>query len=366
MSEQPDNLCVLRLSSIGDVCHTLPVVHTLRAALPETRITWIIGAVEAGLVEGLPGVELVVLDKREGWRGLRKLKRALSGRRFDVLLHMQAAFRASLASRMIRADERIGFDRVRARDGQWLFTNRRIEFKPRQHVMDGLFGFAEALGITERHLVWDIPLGEEDIAFAERQVPEFRGAIAVSCCASSATRDWLVDRYAAVADYAAAQYGQRVILTGGPTPAEREAGEAVQQAMKRPCTNLIGKTSLKQMLAVLGRCAALITPDSGPAHLGTAAGVPVIGLYAVSNPERAGPYFSRHLVVNRYPENVRRYFGKDVDQVPWGARVRLADGMAAITVAEVKARINAVMACRGYHDPARSGTVTTTQDASAE
>lgn len=350
MTDQPDSLCILRLSAIGDICHTVPVVNTLRAALPDTRITWIIGAVEATLVGDLPGIEFVVFDKRRGLAGLRDLRWRLGGRRFDVLLHMQAALRASIISRFVHADRRIGFDRRRARDGQWLFTNERIEPRARQHVMDGLFGFAEALGVHERHLVWDIPLAEDDRAFAAEQVPKPGRAIALSPCASSTSRNWRAERYAAVADYAVERFGLRVILTGGPSDVERRIGEAVVAKMRHDCVNLIGRTSLKQLLAVLERCVCLVTPDSGPAHLGTAAGIPVLGLYAVSNPERAGPYFSRHWVVNRYPENVRRYFGKPVEEVPWGARVRLPDGMNVISVDHVKEKLDALMICHYGHD----------------
>lgn len=345
MTDRPDNICILRLSAIGDICHAVPVVNTLRSALPDTRITWIVGAVESTLVGDLPGIEFLVFDKSEGFGALRKLKRELAGRRFEVLLHMQAALRASVISCMIRADRRIGFDRARARDGQWLFTNERIQAKSRQHVMDGLFGFAEALGISERHLIWDIPLSDADRAFAVEQVPEQGGALALSPCASSASRNWRPERYAAVADYAWERYGLRVVLTGGPSDLERRTGEAVAAAMRHECVNLIGRTSLKQLLAVLERCSGLITPDSGPAHLGTAAGIPVIGLYAVSNPERAGPYFSRHWVVNRYPESVQRYFGKPMEDVPWGARVRITDGMDVIMVDHVKEKLDSLMIC---------------------
>lgn len=347
--EHPESLCILRLSAIGDICHTVPVAHTLQAALPNTRITWIVGAVEGSLVGDFPGIEFVVFDKRQGLAAFRELRRSLGGRRFDVLLHMQAAIRASLVSRFVRADRRIGFDRPRARDGQWLFTNERIRHRERQHVMDGLFGFAEALGIRERHLVWDIPLAGSDRAFAAGQVPKPGGAMAISPCASSISRNWRTERYAAIADYAIERFGLEVILTGGPSDVERRIGDAVAGAMRHDCTNLIGRTSLKQLLAVLERCLCLVTPDSGPAHLGTAAGIPVLGLYAVSNPERAGPYFSRHWVVNRYPENVRRYFGKPVDAVPWGARVRLPDGMDVISVDHVKEKLDALMICHREH-----------------
>src|SRR5262245_55673841 len=157
-SEPPTQVCILRLSAIGDTCHALPVVRTLQRACPRARITWVIGKTEASLMSGIDGVELVVLDKAAGPGGFLDVRRRLAGRRFDLLLMMHASLRANLTSLAVRADVRLGFDRARARDYQWLFSNVRISERPREHVMDGLFGFAEMLGIRERTLRWDIPV----------------------------------------------------------------------------------------------------------------------------------------------------------------------------------------------------------------
>ena len=157
----PDRLCVLRLSAIGDVCHALPVVRTIQDAWPSTSITWILGRVEHKLIGHLPDVDFVVFDKRAGIQGYRDLRRKLAGRRYDVLLHMQLALRASAASALVPARVRLGYDRARAREGQWLFTNRRIAARSNQHVLDGMFGFAEALGLATRSMRWNIPLGDD-------------------------------------------------------------------------------------------------------------------------------------------------------------------------------------------------------------
>ncbi len=100
--------------------------------------------------------------------------------------------------------------------------------------------------------------------------------------------------------------------------------------------NLIGKTSLKQLLALLERASLLLCPDSGPAHMATAVGTPVVGLYATSNRFRTGPYLSQDLVVDAYPRAVQREFGKSVEEIPWGARVRDPSAMGLISVDEVK------------------------------
>jgi heptosyltransferase I len=106
--------------------------------------------------------------------------------------------------------------------------------------------------------------------------------------------------------------------------------------------NLIGKTSLKELFALISLSQVLICPDSGPAHMATAAGTPVIGLYATSNPDRSGPYLSLDLSVNRYPEAVGRFLGKTVQDLRWGQRVRDPGAMSLIRLASVNRRIDQV------------------------
>lgn len=342
MIEPPRSLCVLRLSAIGDVCHTLPVVRTLQDHWPETHITWIVGKLEHSLLAGIPGIEFVPFDKRGGLAAWRGVRRQLAGRRFDALLHMQVALRASLLSLAVRADIRLGYDRDRARDWQWLFTNRRIEAREREHVMDALFGFAELLGVPRGEPRWDIPVAEDDETFARECIPDTVPTIVISPCSSQRARNfrnWPVDRYIEVARHAVDALGLRVIVSGGPSALEREYGRAIASAVPG-VLDIVGRTTLKQLFALLARAAALISPDSGPVHMANAAGTPVIGLYATSNPERTGPYFHRDWVVNRYPDAVRTFLGRDVSDVRWGQRVRHPDAMQLITVDDVLARLD--------------------------
>ena len=185
----PDRLCVLRLSAIGDVCHALPVVRTIQDAWPTTSITWILGRVEHKLIGHLPDIDFVVFDKRAGIQGYRELRRKLAGRRYDVLLHMQLALRASAASALVPARIRLGYDRARAREGQWLFTNRSIAARSNQHVLDGMFGFAEALGLATRSMRW-----RRGASRSRTMRPRWWSALApaTNCAtgAPSATRHW--------------------------------------------------------------------------------------------------------------------------------------------------------------------------------
>jgi heptosyltransferase I len=155
-----------------------------------------------------------------------------------------------------------------------------------------------------------------------------------------------------VAKYAIERHGLKVVLCGGPTRLERLYGAEISASLDMAqrggaLTNLIGQTDLKQLLAVLQRAVAVISPDAGPAHLATAVATPVIGLYACTNPDRARPYLSADYVVNRYPEAVEAKYGKGVDQLPWGVRVRDEGTMARIAVADVTAVLERLLASQG-------------------
>ncbi len=297
-------------------------------------------------MNGVDGVDFITFDKRRGIHGLREIRARLRGKGFPLLLHMHASMRANFVSRMIPANIRIGFDRRRARDFQWLFTNQRIPWRPEQHVMDGLFGFVEFIGLKERVLRWDIPISEPDRQFASDAVGESTLVVAISPCTSQRFRNyrnWRAENFAAVAQYAHETYGAEIILTGAATQIEQEYGAAITAEASVPVKNLIGKTTLKQLLAILDRADLLICPDSGPAHMATTVGTPVIGLYATSNPGRTGPYNSLDLIVNRYSEAVNKEFGKPVNSLRWGQRVRDPDAMDLIRVGGVTAQIDMVL-----------------------
>src|ERR1044072_4125512 len=112
----PASVCILRLSAIGDTCHALTVVRTLQRAWPKTRFTWIIGRIEAKLLGHIPDIEFIVVDKSSTMQARKKLREALRGRRFDILMHMQLALRASMLSTVVSAKIKVGFDRARARE----------------------------------------------------------------------------------------------------------------------------------------------------------------------------------------------------------------------------------------------------------
>ena len=367
LSSAPKTLCLLRLSAIGDITHMLPIVRTLQQYWPSTKITWVIGRVEHQLVGDIEGIEFITFDKAKGWRAYQHLYTQLKRRSFDVLLHMQVSMRASIASLLIKSPIKLGFDKKRAKDYQWLFTNARIPAVERQHVVDGLFQFLSTLGLSEQVLRWDIPLSASDRQWATEKVEEKAGGrieriegrgdrqplIIINPSSSQRLnnwRNWSADNYAEVIQYAAVRYGAQVMLTGGPADNEKQLARAIldKVANDRPdllssISNWVGKTSLKQLAALMTQATAVIAPDTGPAHIANAVRTPVIGLYVTSNPQRTGPYQSQEFVVNAYPDALLTYEGIGESTAPWGKRVRHPEALALITAEDVKEKIDLVM-----------------------
>ena len=339
-AEAPRSVCILRLSAIGDTCHVVPIVRTLQQAWPTTQLTWIIGKTEARLMHLIEGVEFITVDKRSSGGALSA---QLRGRRFDLLLHMQLALRASLIAARTGAGIKLGFDRARARELQWLFTNARIAPRAREHVLDSFFGFLEALGIRERLLRWDLPLPTEARAYAVQLIPDAQPTLVISPCSSHALRNWPAARYAAVAAHAVTRHGMRVIIAGGGSLLERTTGEQIERACPVPLINQTGKDTLPQLLALLGRARVLLSPDSGPAHMATMAGTPVIGLYAATNPARSGPYLSQRWCVDAYPEAARVFRGLEPEELPWTHKIEEPGVMELISVEQVSARLDELM-----------------------
>jgi len=229
---QQGQLCVLRLSAIGDVCHAIAMITHIRQARPDIHITWVIGKVEYQLVKNLPEITFVVFDKQKGKQAFREVKSALQNTTFDALFVMQVAFRANWLSRQIKARQRIGFDWARSKELHWLFTNKRIKAQQHSHVLEGFLGFSEAIGIAlPANPSWHYPIPDEaQTWFNQPNSPtaafKDKPYAVINPSASKAERNWLPERYGEVATYIL-QKGMAVVITGGPAGAEKQLAEAV-------------------------------------------------------------------------------------------------------------------------------------------
>lgn len=328
------HIAMVRLSAIGDVILFIPLVRTLQAHFPHAKLTWIIDKSVYPMVEGLSGVDFIVIHKPKGIRDYLRFRKQMRHYHFDVLLATQASYRANFLYPFIRAKRKIGFDYRRAQELHFLFVKEKIKVGD-DHILEGFLRFAEKLGITDPVIKWDLPLSEKDKLNAESLLPKGE-IIAINPRASKEERNWLLDRYITLIQEINQRYHIPVVLTGGP----QDKSFTDEIAKKSDVIDLVGKTNLKQLACVLSKVTVLISPDTGPAHIATAVGTPVIGLYGVASFGKSGPYLSREYVIDKFQEGVVKLLKKDPSTLSWYDKVHHPDIMALITVDDVLSKLN--------------------------
>lgn len=341
----PNSICILRLSAIGDVCNTIAAVQCIQRQWPTTKITWITSKIESQLIHDLPNVNVVIFNKKEGIKGYLSLWKQLKAEKFDALLHMQYALRASIATLGIKAKYKLGFDAKRSQDFQTWFTNIKVPSPQAPHVLDGLLAFVTTLGVIDTTPIWSIPYTDEDRQWAKQylinlnDLSKYKNLIIVPA-ASKAYKNWTSEGYVAVIKHAQ-NLGWNVILAGSPAQIELDLAENIQSQVFN-VTNLVGKSSIKQMLALIDNADLVIAPDTGPAHMANAMNTPVIGLYAHHNPQRTGPYQYRDFIVSAYEQAIAMEHNHTIDKLPWRTRVKNKDAMTFISSESVIAMFDKI------------------------
>jgi len=343
LTSPPEKICILRLSALGDVTHVLPVVRAIQCKWPDAEITWVCGAFEYKLLKTVKEIRFVTFNKQDGFKAYLQLWKKLKNTRFDVLLQMQVAARANIASMGIKADIRLGWDRSRSRDLHSLFINHSVAEAKEQHQVPGFLSFASSLGIEVKEPVWNFPVTQDAKNFAEKYIESDKHVLIISACSSHKLRNWLAERYAAVADYAVNQYGMQVILSGGPSKIETDMALEISRYMKQSVLNLVGKDTLEQLPGLLARATLVLSPDTGPAHLANALGVPVIGLYACTWSKRSGPYNSLAYCVDKFEQAAEIFLNQPANSLRWGTKIEEDGVMEMITIEEVCQQVEQVM-----------------------
>ena len=346
----PKSICILRLSAIGDVCNTVAAVQAIQRNWPQTHIVWITGTLEAKLIDGLDNVEVIIFDKTLGLSGYKQLWQNLRGYKFDALLHMQYALRASIATLGINAKYKLGFDSTRSQDFQTLFTNVKVPSPDTTHVLDGLLAFGEMLGIKDMSPRWNIGYSGNDLSWAEKHLSSSRSNLVIVPGASKEYKNWTVQGYAQLIEHAAtAQWN--IILAGSPAQVEVDLAAEIEQLLSIKVSNLVGQSSLKQMLALLDKATLVVAPDTGPTHMANAVNTPVIGLYAHHNPERTGPYQYRQYVVSAYEEAIKAETGKSSNELNWRTRVKDKNAMQRIQAQQVTSMFDKIVTDLALQSP---------------
>jgi lipopolysaccharide heptosyltransferase II len=294
-------ICVIKPSALGDVIQALPVLPALRRRFPHARISWVISRSLAPVLEGHPDLdEVIAFDRRGSIADWRRLWTRLRQSRFDLVFDLQGLLRSGLMLWATRASLRVGLES--AREGSLWGCHLLVpgtDLSVPAHLRTRRV--IEALGVTDPPS--DLRLGitrEEREWAAEQLKPAAGSALAIHAGASWKTKRWPPDRFAAVASKAARRFGLLPVVLG--SHGEEAIAEQFLQTLRQlspnvRAINLVGRTSLKQLAAVLEKSRVLLTNDSGPMQLAAGLGTPVVGIFTCTSPTISGPPGDRHELV---------------------------------------------------------------------
>jgi heptosyltransferase I len=339
-AEPPREIAIVMLSALGDAVHVLPVVNALRRRWPDSRITWVIQPVPHLLVADHENVDEFILFRRrrgsQAWRSFADIGRALKPHRFDLLLNLQVYLKAGLITSIARSRVKLGFDRRRARDMNWLFTTHRIPPRPVGHVQDQYFEFIEHIGVEPEPVEWRLRFTEEERAAQRAFFGGFdRPVCGVVVGTSKLEKNWAPERHARLIEALEVDYGMQPVLLGGPSAAERAAAERILRETRAQPVDALAD-DVRRLMWLLDGSALVISPDTGPLHVARALDRPVVGLYGYTNPKRYGPYRRPEQVVDGYA----RFAGED-----YGPSMKYrVDGMQRVSVEMVLAGVERSLA----------------------
>jgi len=295
----PRRILIIKPSSLGDVVHALPVLHLLRRRWPEAKISWLVAPYCSGLLEGHPDLDEVILfDRRRfgtAWKNpsagleLIHFKRDLRRRGFDLVIDLQGLFRCGWLAWQTRAAARIGF--ANAREGAWIFYTHRVPIATmEQHAVERYLRAAVAAGCEEGPVEFHFAASEKDRSQVSEMLGDDEPFAVLLPGANWRTKRWGVEKFAGLVEPLRERFGLNSIVAGGVDTVE--LGKVISGA-----NNLAGKTTLRQLVALLERASLVIANDSGPMHIAAALNRPLVTIFGPTNPIRTGPYGRAECVV---------------------------------------------------------------------
>jgi ADP-heptose:LPS heptosyltransferase len=303
---EADRILVIRLGAVGDVVRTLPAVSALRRAYPGSRLAWLVERSSASVLEGQPWLDEVIVfpreELREALRGARlaraaklawEFRRRLRKRRFDLVVDFHSILKSGVLSTLTGASRRVAYARPFGRELGWWFAHERARLHPRRMSRfarnDALVRY---LGVTHSPAARPLAFAEpslEDASFGPAGEP---GPVAIHPGTSDSTphKRWTAEGYAAVARGLREREGLRSVVTVGPAQADRELAEAIVEAADGAASLAPETPGLVDLAALFSRCSLYVGSDTGPMHIASLAGTPVVQLLGPTDPVENAPW----------------------------------------------------------------------------
>ena len=303
-------ILIIKPSSLGDIVHALPVLAALRAAYPQAHIAWLAGTTFAPLLDNHPLIdEVIPFDRRRYGRMLQSPRilaefvhflSFLRRRRFDLVVDLQGLIRSGFMAWVCGAAHRIGF--ASARELAGLFYTRRVRCRQTvHHAVDKNCCIAAALGLDSNPPTFPLGLRPRETQAARALLGEAgceaaTGFTAVLLGARWASKRWRADRLAELIDRMHADGQPPCVLLGAA--GDRESADAVVSHCESGVMSLVGRTTLRELVALLDLAELVVSHDSGPMHIAAALNKPLVAIFGPTNPRRTGPYSPMARVVS--------------------------------------------------------------------
>ena len=283
----PSRVLIIKPSAIGDVVHALPVLNLLRRRWPSAHASWLVTPACAGLIEGHPQLdEVIPFDRKRfgrAWRNpaaaaaLAAFHRDLRRRRFDLVIDLQGLFRSGWLGFSTGSPVRVGTSTDR--EFGWAFHTHIAPVGGRdRHAVDRYLSLAEHLGLGTGPVEFVFATDDADRAAVAPLLPAEPFAVLVPTT-NWATKRWPAERLAGLVRPLRDRFGLASVVAGVP-------GSPVIAG----AVDLSGKTTLRQLVAVIERASLVVAPDTGPMHVAAALNRPLVTMFGPTDPARTGPY----------------------------------------------------------------------------
>ncbi|MBN2033868.1 MAG: lipopolysaccharide heptosyltransferase II [Deltaproteobacteria bacterium] len=310
--DPPHSILLIKLSAIGDVVHTLPLLEVLRKSFPTARIDWLVEEEAWPIIEGHKDVDHVIISRRKSWcekflssghrtgvlQEIKRFVQTIRSEYYDLIIDLHGLFKSGILAGLARARRKIGF--TGGREGSMLFlTDRPYPFDYNRHALERYLQAAEYLGCRTDSWKGAIPIQETDKAGIDRFLIEHFSpediVIAVNPMARWNTKLWDEGRFTSLAARLQDELSCKVLFTGSND--DRPIIDRITATINPRPLNLAGKTTLRELAYLYSRCRLMVSTDTGPMHIAAAMGVPVVALFGPTAPRRTGPYGKNHTVI---------------------------------------------------------------------
>ena len=304
--KEPDRIQKIMIRTpnwIGDAVMTTPAMAVVRDSFPGARIVLVANPVVSQLFSPHPSCDdVIVYDKKgihKGLAGLVRFSFSLRRESFDLAILFQNAIEAAIIGALAGIPNRTGY----RSDGRGFLLTRGVTLRKedlRLHHTDYYLGMLQRIGLSASRRELSLYCTEEEKDWAKEQLGNGpRVAINPGAAYGSAKR-WFPERFAEVANSIRREFGMDILLVGGP--AEREIGDDIVSRMPEKPLDMIGRTSVRQMMSLLSQCRLMVTNDSGPMHVAAALGIPVVALFGPTDHTTTSPLSDAVRIVRKDTE----------------------------------------------------------------